>query len=224
MVAAKDLIPSLGRLIAMNGLWTIFKPPQYFDPPTEWRRLDSAGPIFINLIHEVDILHHLFGPITRVHAEQTLFQRGFAAEEGAAIIFKFASGMVGTFLLSDAVVSPHNFEAGTGENPTIPKVGQDFYRIFGSEGSLSVPDLTQWTYEKGKKSWTEQLENKTLEAPKMKIPFELQIEHFIKVIRGEEVPSCSGADGLRAVVVCEAVKKSMRTNQPVNVPVEIKNP
>ena len=213
-------MPSLGRLIAVNGLWTIYKPPQYFDPPTEWRRLDSAGPVFINLIHEVDILHHLFGPINRVHAEKTLSQRGHTVEEGAAIIFKFANGMVGTFLLSDAVVSPHNFEAGTGENPTIPKVGQDFYRIFGSEGSLSVPDLTQWTYEREKKSWTERLQSKTFEVPEMKAPFELQIEHFIQVIRGEEAPSCSGVEGLRAVIVCEAVKRSMRTNQPVDIPAE----
>lgn len=169
------------------------------------------------MIHEVDILHHLFGPITRVYAEATLSQRGFAAEEGAAITLRFANGMVGSFLLSDAVVSPHNFESGTGENPMIPKTGQDFYRVLGSEGSLSVPDLTLWTYKEGEKSWAEQIQSKKADVPELKTPFELQIEHFIRVIHGEEVPSCSGLEGLRAVRVCEAIKASMRTNQPVDI-------
>lgn len=217
MVTTKTAISSLGRLVAVSGLWTLYKPQEYFQPPTEWRRLNTAGPILINLIHEIDILHHLFGPIVRVFAEETVSQRGYPAEEGAAITLKFANGMVGTFLLSDAVVSPHNFEAGTGENPTIPKVGQDFYRIFGSEGSLSVPNMVRWTYQKEAKGWTEELQRESLELPPTKAPFELQIEHFVKVIRGEETPSCSGVEGLRAVVVCEAIKQSMREGRPKDI-------
>jgi predicted dehydrogenase len=216
VVTTKKLLPSLGRIVAVNGLWTIYKPSEYFDPPTEWRRLDSAGPIFINLIHEIDILHHLFGPIIRVFGEGTVSQREFDAEEGAAITLKFANGIVGTFLLSDAVVSPHNFEGGTGENPTIPATGKDFYRIFGSEGSLSVPDMTRWSYSE-KRSWTERLDCESLKVPDMKIPFELQIEHFIRVVRGLDDPSCSGTEGLRAVVVCEAIKRSMREQQPIDI-------
>ncbi|KAF1999582.1 hypothetical protein P154DRAFT_546148 [Amniculicola lignicola CBS 123094] len=217
VVSTKTLLPTLGQIIAVNGLWTIYKPAEYFDPPTEWRRLDSAGPIFINLIHEVDILQYLLGPILRVYAEQTMSQRGHDAEEGAAITLRFASGAVGTFLLSDAVVSPHHFEGGTGENPTIPKTRQDFYRIFGSEGTLSVPDMTRWTYNNCKRSWNEKLDSETMEVPDLSIPFELQIEHFVRVIRGVEAPSCSGIEGLRAVVVCEAIKKSMKDQQPVDV-------
>ncbi|KAF2473465.1 NAD(P)-binding protein, partial [Lindgomyces ingoldianus] len=217
VVTTKKLLPSLGRIIAINGLWTMYKPTEYFDPPTEWRRLDSAGVVFINLIHEIDILHHLFGPIVRVYAEKTVSQRGYLADEGAAITLKFASGIVGTFLLSDAVVSPHSFESGTGENPMIPEVGQDFYRIFGSEGSLSVPDMTMWKYPSSTRSWTEKLDRENLEVPGMGIPFELQMSHFVKVIKGQEEPSCSGIDGLRALAVCEAIKKAMEVSKPVDI-------
>lgn len=216
-MAVKQHLPSLGRLIAITGLWTIFKPLSYFDPPTEWRRLNSAGPIFINLIHEIDLLHYWYGPITRVYAEQTVSQRGFEAEEGAAITLRFASGLVGTFLLSDAVVSPHSFEGGTGENPIIPRTGQDFHRAFGSEGSLSVPDMTLWGYGETENSWTKELSSTKLDIPDMKIPFEAQIEHFVKVIKGEEPASCDGAEGLSAVVVCEAIKQSMKENRPIEI-------
>lgn len=220
MIATKKALPSLGRIVAVSGIWALSKPAEYFDPPTEWRRLNSAGPILINLIHEVDILHHWFGPIVRVFAEQSVSQRGHDAEEGAAITLKFANGIVGTFVLSDAVVSPHSFESGTGENPMIPQTGQDSYRIFGSEGSLSFPDMALWKYPH-KRSWTEKLECKYLEVQETKVPFELQIGHFIKVVRGEENPSCSGHDALRAVLVCEAIRKSMRDNMPVDIPLAV---
>ncbi|KAF2644708.1 hypothetical protein P280DRAFT_535311 [Massarina eburnea CBS 473.64] len=219
VIATKNSLPSLGKVIAINGLWTIYKPPGYFDPPTEWRRLDTAGPVFINLIHEIDILHFWFGPITRVFAEQSTSQRGYAAEEGAAITLRFANGIVGTFILSDAVISPHNFESGTGENPMIPELGRDCYRILGSEGSLSFPDMTRWKYP-GKRDWSETLDCERIIVPETKIPFELQIEHFVKVIRGDQEPSCTGRAGLRAVAVCEAVRKSMKRHVPVDIPME----
>lgn len=184
----------------------------------QWHRAESAGPVLINLIHDVDVLHFWFGPIVRVSAEKTMSQRGHPAEEGAAIILKFANGIVGTFLLSDAVVSPHNFECGTGENPTIPAEGRDAYRIFGSEGSLSFPDMMRWTYA-GKRSWTEPLAYEHVNVPDMKIPFELQVEHFVAVIKGEAPPSCSGVDGLRAVMVCEAVRKSIADGCSVEIPI-----
>ncbi|KAK7192815.1 hypothetical protein DPSP01_011236 [Paraphaeosphaeria sporulosa] len=218
VVAAKNALPSLGKIVAVSGLWTIYKPPEYFEPPMEWHRAESAGPVLINLVHDVDILHYWFGPIVRVSAEKTMSQRGHPAEEGAAIILRFANGIVGTFLLSDAVVSPHNFECGTGENPTIPTEGRDAYRIFGSESSLSFPDMMKWTYA-GQRSWTGPLACEHVDVPDMKIPFELQVEHFVAVIKGEEAPSCSGIDGLRAVMVCEAVKKSIADGCPVEIPI-----
>jgi len=54
----------------------------------------------------------------------------------------------------------------------------------------------------------------------MKILFEAQVEHFVKVIRGEEPASCDGAEGLRAVVVCEAIKQSMKEYRPIEIDVE----
>lgn len=170
----------------------------------------------INLIHEIDILHYLLGPIMRVFAEKTISRRGFEVEEGAAIVLKFGSGVVGTFLLSDNVPSPHNFEAGTGENPMIPKVGKDVYRIFGTEGLISVPDM-KWSRYNVINSWNEEIEETEVEVDMGKAPFELQVKHLVEVLAGREHPVCSGADGLRAVVVCEAVKEALDTGMPVEI-------
>jgi predicted dehydrogenase len=218
ILASPDPRTSLGRIIGVSGLWTTYKPPSYFAPPTEWRQGATGGVILINLIHEIDILHHLLGPIVRVHAESTTPTRGFAADEGAAIILRFASGVVGTFIVSDATPSPFNFEAGTGENPTIPKAGKDFYRIFGTEASLSVSDMARFSNDgAGEKSWTHILEERKIPVKEV-VPFDAQVEHFVRLVRGEvEEPLCSGDDGLRALMVCQAVKEAVRTGMAVDV-------
>ncbi|KAF2165830.1 hypothetical protein M409DRAFT_24117 [Zasmidium cellare ATCC 36951] len=209
---------AVGRPIAVSGLWATYKPGSYFAPPTAWRaEASSGGPILINLIHEVDILQYLLGPISRVHAEKTLSQRGHPAEEGAAILLRFASGAVGTFILSDATPSNHFFESGTGENPKLPHSGEDFYRIFGSEGTLSVGDMKLQRYrEGGQRTWERLLSVEDVEVGN-EVPFDEQVKNLVGVIRGTQEPRCTGADGLRALVVCDAVKKAMETGQAVDI-------
>ncbi|KAK5128508.1 hypothetical protein LTR85_003176 [Meristemomyces frigidus] len=209
---------AVGQIIAVSGLWTTYKPPPYFEAPAEWRaKAGSGGPILINLVHEVDLLQYLLGPIVRVHAEQTLSQRGYEAEEGAAILLRFASGVVGTFILSDAIPSPYNFEAATGENPLFPKAGKDVYRIFGSKGTLSVGDMKVYKYGEGKEqSWTSVLDESTLEVGD-EVPFDEQVKNFVRVIKGQEEPGCTGNDGLRAVVVCDAIKRALTQSGAVDI-------
>lgn len=209
---------AIGRPVAVSGLWTLCKPDSYFEPPAAWRAsYEAGGPVLINLIHDVDILQYLLGPITRVHAEQAVSRRNHAAEEGAAILLRFASGAVGTFILSDATPSPHSFESGTGENPIIPHHGKDFYRILGSEGTLSIGDMKLWRHASGDEaSWSNRLLEQDIEMGS-EIPFDEQVKHFVQVVQGMERPRCSVEDGLRAVRITAAVKEALDTGQPVDV-------
>ncbi|CAI4212041.1 unnamed protein product [Parascedosporium putredinis] len=192
MIAAKEVVASgrLGGIVAVNGLWTLYKPAPYYDAPTEWRRTQSGGVILINMIHEVDLLHYLFGPITSVHAEKVASQRGFEAEEGAALTLRFRSGAVGSFLVADNVPSPYNFD---------------------------VPDMSVWSYAPGTtKSWNAELTRDTVSV-EPGVPFELQLRHFVRVIRGEEEVSCSAKAGLGALYVCQAIKEALKDNSTVQV-------
>lgn len=204
----------VGKVIAVNGLWMLKKPDTYFQGPASWRAsLESGGGVIhINTVHDVDILQHLLGPIVRVFAEGTQRQRGHPAEEGAAIVLRFASGVVGTFLVCDATPSDHSFESGTGENPMIPHSGNDFYRIFGTEGTLSVPDLTL----SKNADWTQTLQVEKLDVVEG-IPFELQMQHFVRVVRGQEEPSCTAEEGVSAVLVCDALAKALHDGVPVDL-------
>ncbi|KAH8426027.1 Gfo/Idh/MocA family protein [Aspergillus melleus] len=229
IAATKAIIDSgsLGQIIAVNGLWTLFKPDDYFADGGAWRRdVSTGGVLAINLVHDIDCLHYLFGPVVRIHAEKTPPQRAnppHTADEGAALTLRFANGVVGTFLVCDATPSPHSFEAGTGENPTIPRVGGDFYRIFGSEASLSVPDMARWSYDgRASKSWNEELVAKKLDvADEETKPFDLQLQHFVDVVERGVEPRCSLEEGLRALVVVQAAKRALETGETVDVNVNL---
>jgi len=104
VTAAKRVLSTgtLGRPLAVQGIWALLKPPSYFAPPTEWRGdPDGGGVVLINLIHDLDILQFLFGPVERVIGATTIQTRGKAheAEEGAAIVLMFRRGRVGGYLL-----------------------------------------------------------------------------------------------------------------------------
>lgn len=228
VVAAKRILDSeqsgIGHITAISGLWTLCKPASYFAPPTDWHQRE--GPVMINLIHDIDVLHYLLGSrIVRVAAFEALKRRDHEAEEGGAVIFHFENGVVGTFVLSDAVASPHAFEMGTGENPDIAWSGWDCYRLFGTAGTLSVPDLVRSFYRQGEeRSWRnamtevrEEVEAWIPEDSRGMEPFALQVRHLVRVVRGEENPVCSGEDGLAAVRVAEAVKKAFHTGVVVAV-------
>lgn len=227
IVATKQKLAeaAIGRVIAISGLWTTFKPDSYFQSPTEWRvKRGTGGPILINLVHEVDILQYLFGSIVRVHAEQTISQRGHEAEEGAAVLLRFASGVVGTFILSDAVVANHGFESGTGDNPIIPRSRKDFYRIFGSDGMLSVGDMKLSKHEHSdEKSWANLLIEEDVFVGR-EVPFDEQVKNFVRVVSGLEEPRCSGEDALKALIVCDAIQKAMDSGNAMDVSLAVADP
>lgn len=217
VIACKDVLEAgvLGKITAVSGLWMSSKPKSYFEGALSWHASKSqgGGVVLNNFIHEIDLMYHLFGPVLRIHAEETISRRApnapDAAEEGAAVILRFESGVVGTFNMSDNVSSPHSFEQGTGENPNLPRTGSDVYRIFGTRGTLSFPDMTLSTYE-GEPSWEKHMViKKVMVKDRQVAPFDSQLKHFAAVCRGEEEPNCAGEDGLRALIVCEAIRKAI---------------
>lgn len=126
---------------------------------TRPHRSNSNSRLLLIIVHQysdIDLLHYFCGPTTRINAEKSITRRKHQgqdpndqAEEGVALTLRFASGVVGTFLLSDTVASPYNSESATGDDPTLPQTWfneserqeVDIYRFFGTEGTLSVPDM-----------------------------------------------------------------------------------
>ncbi|WP_420123271.1 Gfo/Idh/MocA family protein [Nakamurella sp.] len=218
MARARETIRSgaLGDLVAVNGTALFHKPDDYFTVGGGWRTQPGGGPILLNLIHEVNNLLSLVGDIVRVQAVTSNATRGFAVEDTAAMIFTFAGGALGTFLLSDTAASPRSWEQTSGENTSYDGFAdEDCYHITGTRGSLSVPTMRLRVYE-GERSWWAPLTSSVVDLDRSD-PLANQIAHFAAVIRGEQQPICSGRDGLTTLKVVDAVVEAARTSRPVDV-------
>ena len=208
IAAAKQAIDArrLGRLVAVHATCWLAKPPGYFDTP--WRRQPGAGPVLINLIHDIDLLRHLCGDIAEVQAMDSRAVRHHPVEESAAALLRFANGALGTLTVSDTVAAPWSWEFTSGENPAYTRTQESCYLIGGTEASLSLPDLRLWRHD-GAPDWWRPLQAEALSAPEAD-PLARQLRHFAEVIRGRAAPLVSGRDGLEALRVVARIHEACR--------------
>ena len=213
--AAKSVIDigRLGRVVTVNALFWLNKPADYFQ--AEWRTKAGGGPTYINLIHDIDMLQHLCGPIARVQAREANAVRGFEVEDTSAVILEFASGALGTVSICDTTSAPWSWELTAGENPAYPRTDQSCYTIGGTEASLSVPDLKLWRH-KGAQSWWSPIEHETLEITEQD-PVEAQFLHLLDMIENGAPPLVSATDGLRNIEVLDAIKRAAKSGGVVEV-------
>lgn len=204
----------IGRPVTATVMSTWLKPEPYFVP---WRREKGGGPVLINLIHDIDLMLHFFGPAAQVQAQTSNAVRGFAVEDTAAAIVRFRNGALATFSLTDAAVSPWNYDLGAGEGARF--VRQDINALFlsGTQGSISLPQLELWRYEGAEQHWEAPL-TRTRTALHTACPYVEQLRHFAAVIAGRETPVCSALDALRTLQTTEAVLTSAEQGLPIDLP------
>ena len=219
MAKARDVVASgmLGQLVAVMGSATFLKPDHYFtDAP--WRREPGGGPILLNMIHEVHNLRMLCGEIVAVQAFSSHATRGFAVEDTVAINLRFASGALGSFMLSDSAASARSWEQTARENPAYPSYDdEDCYVISGTNGSLSVPTMRLKTYPRVEdRSWWKPFEVGVVGMVRDD-PLKHQMEHFGAVVRGEAEPLVSARDGLANLRVTEAIVAAARAGGTLEI-------
>ncbi len=212
---AKEVIDSgrLGRIMSVQGTCWFYKPDDYFDPL--WRRQKGAGPVFLNLIHDVDLLRFLCGDVVAVQAAESRPMRGNEVEEVAVILLHFASGALGTVNVSDAIQSPWSWEFTAGENPSYTHTREACYQIGGTGGSLSLPQLDLW-HHPAKADWWTPLVHERI-AVVHDDPLGLQIANFCGVIRGTATAVVPGSEGLKTLRVIAAVKQAAATGALVRL-------
>jgi predicted dehydrogenase len=193
------------------GSALFYKPDSYFDD-APWRRQAGGGPVLINMIHEIGNLRSLCGEIVAVQAFASNATRGFPVEDTVAIGLRFASGALGTFMLSDTAASARSWEQTSGENKSYASYAdEDCYVIAGTMGSLAVPSMRLKVYPRAEdRSWWKPFTTGVAELTEAD-PLERQLAHFCAVIRGEAAPLVSVRDGLANLEVTEAIAEAART-------------
>ena len=214
--AAKRCIESgrLGAIRAVHSQCWFYKPDNYFDE-APWRAQPGAGPISVNLVHDVDLIRYLCGDVTRVQAMRARSIRGFQNEDLATALLTLDNGALVTITVSDSIASPWSWELTSKEYPAYPQTSESCYRIGGSTASLSIPDLTLWSHDQ-KPDWWSPISTETLTFEPAD-PLVEQMLHFCRVIRGEEASLVSAEEGYLSLRVTEAIQQASESGECIEL-------
>ena len=81
----KKIIESkkLGQIVSANVLCWFYKHKKYFHE--KWRINEGGGPLGINLVHDIDMICYLLGPVKYVQAFKSNNIRKFKVEDTASV-------------------------------------------------------------------------------------------------------------------------------------------
>ncbi|MCC7371700.1 MAG: Gfo/Idh/MocA family oxidoreductase [Chloroflexi bacterium] len=147
--------------------------------------------------HRVDLLFWLFGDASRVSANVRHVETWTESEDQANVTVEFANGVVATLDQSGCSYTP-----------------QDSITIFGTEGSVSVPNLEGT-------SIVLQLGNDvdTLEvSPRSPATHRPLVQDFVRAVLEGGPVRCPGADGLRTTQLIELAYAASRNRQILEIP------
>lgn len=212
--AARKLLGegALGRLVMVSGEWAVSKHDGYFGE--SWRRLRKAGPVLINMSHDLDMLRYICGEMESVSAEVSNAVMGCEKEDAAAAVIRFQCGALGAFALSDRANSPWAWEFATGENPAFPPSGQNCYRFIGTERSLEFPQLRLWSHKGGEPNWFHPMATDDLPVAQADA-FALQAAHFSDVARSLAEPLVTASDAAKSLRATLAVFESAESGRRI---------
>jgi predicted dehydrogenase len=204
----------LGEIRSIQATCWFYKPDHYFDA-APWRKLKGAGPIYVNLIHDVDLLRYFCGEVKTVYANAIRSTRGYDNEDVASAVLTFKNDIIANVSVSDSISSPWSWETTSNEHPVYPNTNNSCYLIGGAEGSLSLPDLKLWKHEKKPDWWTplitEKYDFQNID------PLITQLENFRDVILGKTEPLVSGLEGVRSLQVIEAIQSSIASKSSIDI-------
>ena len=212
----KTIIQSkkLGKIVSANILCWLYKHKKYFNE--KWRVTEGGGPLGINLVHDIDMICYLLGPVNYVQAFKSNSIRKHKVEDTASVNLFFKSGTLCTLNVSDTIVSPWSYELTAGENPAYPITDQSSYFIGGTKGSLQFPNLKLWYYKK-ERSWWNNIHNNKIKVQKSNKTLINQIDHFSKVVMKKEKPKVTGKDGLNSLIIFDAINKSSKSGKKIRI-------
>ena len=215
-VHAKKIIENkkLGKIVSANILCWVYKHKKYFNE--KWRVTEGGGPLGINLVHDIDMICYLLGPIQYVQAFTTNKTRKFKVEDTATVSLVFKSGALCTLNISDTIVAPWSYELTAGENPAYPITNQSAYMIGGTKGSLQFPNLKNWFYKKERSWWKKILVKEDINKKDDNTLIN-QINHFADVVSKKTQPKVNGNDGLVSLKIFAAIIKSAKLGKKVRL-------
>ncbi|ENM5767572.1 Gfo/Idh/MocA family oxidoreductase [Vibrio mimicus] len=199
----------LGDIVAFNCLWCLKKHTGYYQEEESNWKIDpnnGGGPLFINGIHEIDMLRYIFGEISDVHSFVRSNFRKNKVEDSAVAVLKFKNGVIGNLLISDVTPSPFSYEKTIDENKAFPISDVSFLQLFGTKKTLSFPEYKVYSTSEHD-SWFDEVCQTKLEKPINIDPLYEEMKHFVDVIRAGSEPKVTLDDAIYNLQVIEMIKR-----------------
>lgn len=150
--------------------------------------ISGGGVLIDNGTHCADIIRYLLGPITKVHAVAAPRIQPLVVEDGVTLFARTESGA----------------QAMAETSWSIHKDRTAFIEIFGDEGTIEVG----WKGSRRRLGRSGAWESFGSGYDKG-AAFARQIDHFVAVIRGEDMPLPDVADAMASVSVIQAAYRSI---------------
>ena len=211
-IRLKQLIESggLGKLILVSARVKWYRPPEYYSN-SRWRgklALDGGGALINQGVHTVDLLLWLLGEVKRVYAKSVTALHDIESEDTLVSTLEFANGAIGTI------------EAATSVFPGYDRR----IEITGSEGTIIFEHdrIIRADLKKPSVLALESQRQDTNRSSSSPIVTDVTghkriLEDFIEAIRTDNKPRCDGYEGRRSVRLVEAIYRSARIGQPVDL-------
>jgi predicted dehydrogenase len=199
----------LGRILQADAYVKWYRSAEYYSRPIKgsWNG-EGGGALITQAIHQVDLLLHLVGPVSRVFGEWQLGGlHRIESEDVVSALLRYTHGATGVV------------QASTAFCPGYP----ERIEIHGTKGSaIATGDkLTTWdVIDDGGEPAPVASQVASGASDPMAIsvvPFERQFLDFAEACEKGRVPMCSGADGYRALELVLSVYESCSTGQPVAI-------
>lgn len=199
----------LGRILQADAYVKWYRSAEYYSRPIKGSWDGEGGGALINqAIHQVDLLLHLVGPVSRVFGEWQLGAlHRIESEDVVNALLRYGNEATGVI------------QASTAFWPGYP----ERVEIHGTKGSAIVTGdkLTAWDVidDVGEPApVASQVASGASDPMAISVvPFERQFLDFAEACQKGRAPSCSGADGYRALEVVLNIYDSCRTGQPVAI-------
>ena len=199
----------LGRILQADAYVKWYRPPEYYGRKVKASWEGEGGGALINqAIHQVDLLLHLVGNVHEVSAYwQLAGMHRIESEDSICALLRYGGGATGVI------------QASTALWPGFP----ERLEISGTKGAAIITGdkLTTWEVQEDEEEpapVSAQVTSGASDPMAISVlPFERQMLDFGEACRMGRSPSCSGADGLRALQLVQGIYASCREGRHVAI-------
>lgn len=198
----------LGTLATCQVTCWMSKPDGFFTD-VNWSDRPYAGPILSQLTVEIDLCRSLFGEIVEVNGMVGSPGKGLPMPDTCVLSLRFASGLLATVNVADAVSAPFNWHLASGDDPNYSHTDQSCYWLAGTLGSVTMPNATRWHYGAGGPDWFQRIQREPRPVPApVGADVDALLDAMTAMIRNPDaLPECTISDALETFRVLDRIRR-----------------